>query len=141
MHVELLDRTVELDAERVEAPADEIRAQIAEYAAGERRAFDLPVALPSGFAGEVAAEMRAIPYGETRTYGEVADDLDTAAVAVGRACGTNPVPLVVPCHRVVGADSLGGYSAGDGLPFKRRLLELEGASVGREGCGQSDGRA
>ncbi|UPV74227.1 methylated-DNA--[protein]-cysteine S-methyltransferase [Halorussus limi] len=127
MHVELFGRRVELDADSVAASEDEIRAQVAEYAAGERREFDLSVATPEGFAGEVAAEMRAIPYGETRTYGDVAAALDSAPVAVGRACGANPVPLVVPCHRVVGADSLGGYSAGDGPALKRRLLELEGA--------------
>jgi methylated-DNA-[protein]-cysteine S-methyltransferase len=127
MHVELFGRRVELDADSVAASEDEIRAQVAEYAAGERRAFDLPVALADGFAGEVMAEMRAIPYGETRTYGDIAEALDSAPVAVGRACGANPVPLVVPCHRVVGADSLGGYSAGDGPALKRRLLELEGS--------------
>ena len=87
--------------------------------------------LAEGFAGEVMAEMQAIPCGETRTYGRIADALDTAPVAVGRACGANPVPLVVPCHRVVGADSLGGYSAGDGLALKRRLLDLEDAPRSR----------
>jgi len=131
MNVELFGRTVELDASRIDASdsAASIREQVREYAAGERRAFDLRVALPDGFTGAVMAEIQAIPYGETRTYGEIAEALDTAPVAVGRACGTNPVPLVVPCHRVVGADSLGGYSAGDGLALKERLLALEGASV------------
>jgi methylated-DNA-[protein]-cysteine S-methyltransferase len=74
------------------------------------------------------AAMAAIPYGETSTYGDLAQELDTAPVAVGTACSRNPVPLVVPCHRVVGVDSLGGYSAGDGLALKERLLELEGVS-------------
>jgi methylated-DNA-[protein]-cysteine S-methyltransferase len=125
MNVELFGQTVGLEASRIEAPEAEIETQIAEYAAGERREFDLPVQLVDGFTGEVMAAMTEIPYGETRTYGALARELDTAAVAVGRACGKNPVPLVVPCHRVVGADSLGGYSAGDGLPLKERLLELE----------------
>ncbi|WP_276301285.1 methylated-DNA--[protein]-cysteine S-methyltransferase [Halorussus lipolyticus] len=132
MNVEIFDRTVALDASRVSASEAEIRAQVEEYAAGERREFDLSVDLPEDFAGEVTAAMQNIPYGETRTYGEIAASLDTAPVAVGRACGANPVPLVVPCHRVVGADSLGGYSAGDGVAFKRRLLELEGAVPNRE---------
>ena len=127
MNVELFGQTVELDASRIEAPEAEIETQVAEYATGERREFDLPVRLADGFTGEVMAAMAEIPYGETRTYGELARELDTAAVAVGRACGKNPVPLVVPCHRVVGADSLGGYSAGDGLPLKERLLDLERA--------------
>lgn len=127
MDVELFGRTVEIDASRVEASEAEIRRQIAEYAAGERREFDMSVDLADGFTGEVMAAMAAIPYGETRTYGEIAVDLDTAAVAVGNACGRNPVPVVVPCHRVVGTNSLGGYSAGDGTALKERLLELETA--------------
>ena len=142
MNVELFGRTVELDERYVAAPEGELREQLAEFAAGQRRTFELPVRLPDGFAGEVMAEMRAIPYGETRTYGELADALDTAPVAVGQACGRNPVPLVVPCHRVVGADSLGGYSAGDGPALKRRLLELEGARESRwysETAGQLSG--
>jgi methylated-DNA-[protein]-cysteine S-methyltransferase len=73
-------------------------------------------------------EMSAIPYGETRTYGEIATALDSAPVAVGQACGSNPVPIVVPCHRVVGSDGgLHGYSAPGGVALKRRLLEHEGA--------------
>ena len=128
MTVELFGQQVELDAARIDAPEVEIETQIAEYAAGRRREFDLPVACPDGFTGEVVAAMAEIPYGETRTYGEVAAELDTAPVAVGNACGRNPVPLVVPCHRVVGADSLGGYSAGDGLALKEQLLDLEGVT-------------
>jgi methylated-DNA-[protein]-cysteine S-methyltransferase len=125
MTVELFGQLVELDASHIEASETEIESQIAEYAAGQRRDFDLPVTLLEGFTGEVMAAMAAISYGETRTYGKLARELDTAPVAVGNACGRNPVPLVVPCHRVVGVDSLGGYSAGDGLALKERLLELE----------------
>ena len=84
--------------------------------------------------------MAAIPYGETRTYGEIAAELDSAPIAVGGACGRNPVPVVVPCHRVVGSDGgLRGYSAADGIATKRRLLELEGAIAERPGAGRADG--
>ena len=131
MRVELFGQTVELDSGHVEAAEAEIREEVAEYAAGKRREFDLSVILADGFAGEVMAEMQTIPYGETRTYGEIASALDTAPVAVGRACGANPVPLVVPCHRVVGSSSLGGYSAGDGVALKERLLELEATPTSR----------
>jgi len=125
MRIELCGHAVDVDATRIDATDAEIREQVAEYAAGERRAFDLPVAVPDGFTGAVMDAMAAIPYGETRTYGELAAELDTAAVAVGQACGRNPVPVVVPCHRVVGTDSLGGYSAEGGLDLKARLLALE----------------
>ena len=132
MNAEPFGQTVELDASHVAASETEIREEVGEYAAGERQQFDLSVTLADGFAGEVMAEMQGIPCGETRTYGEIADALDTAPVAVGRACGANPVPLVVPCHRVVGADSLGGYSAGDGPALKRRLLDHEDAAWSRQ---------
>ena len=128
MNVDVFGRPIELDAARIGASEGEIRDQIAEYAAGERRAFDLAVEYPDSFTGDVMAAMSDIPYGETRTYGDLAAALDTAPVAVGSACGKNPVPLVVPCHRVVGRDSLGGYSAGDGTALKERLLALEGAT-------------
>jgi methylated-DNA-[protein]-cysteine S-methyltransferase len=102
-------------------------AQITEYLAGERRAFDLELA-PAGtpFQHEVWDALRAIPYGETVTYGELARRVGRpgASRAVGLANGRNPISIVVPCHRVVGADgTLTGY--GGGLERKRALLALE----------------
>lgn len=121
--------TFTLEESLVDEPADEIARHLREYERGERGAVDLSVRYPDGFTGRVMRAMSAIPYGETRTYGALAADLDTGPRAVGGACGRNPLPLVVPCHRVVGADSLGGYSndADDPLAVKRRLLVHEGA--------------
>jgi len=107
----------------------EVRAQLAEYFAGKRRRFDLRLS-PRGSAFERAVWERllAIPYGGTTSYGAIADKLGltNGARAVGRANGANPIPIVIPCHRVIGTDgTLTGY--GGGLPLKRALLELEGA--------------
>ena len=107
----------------------EAARQLSEYFAGARRAFDLPVA-PEGtpFRRRVWAAMQAIPYGQTRSYGDLARDLDSAPRAVGGACGANPIPLIIPCHRVVGAGgTLGGFSGGAGCDTKRQLLALESA--------------
>ena len=107
----------------------EAARQLTEYFAGTRRAFDLPLA-PAGspFRLRVWAAMQSIPYGETMSYGALARALGTAPRAVGGACGANPIPLVIPCHRVVGADgALGGFSGGAGCDTKRHLLALEGA--------------
>ena len=126
MELELLDGVVEIDATYVDEPPDEIRRQVREYERGERRTFDLSIRTPSSFTGEVMDAMAAIPYGETRTYGDLAATLDTAPIAVGQACGANPAPIVVPCHRVLGSDGgLHGYSAPGGLALKRRLLDHE----------------
>jgi methylated-DNA-[protein]-cysteine S-methyltransferase len=108
---------------------DEARRQLREYFAGERRQFDLPLA-PRGepFQQRVWQLLKQIPYGETRSYGRLARELGDPglAQAVGAANGRNPLSVVVPCHRVVGADgSLTGYAGG--LERKRALLELEGA--------------
>ena len=105
------------------------RVQLDEYFAGERRVFDLPLA-PRGtaFQREVWNALRDIPYGETISYAQLALRIGkpSAMRAVGAANGRNPLPIVVPCHRVIGADgSLTGF--GGGLPTKRFLLELEGA--------------
>jgi len=104
-----------------------VRVQLDAYFAGERETFDVPLALAgSPFQLAVWEQLRTIPYGETRTYGELATRLGqpSAARAVGLANGDNPVAVIVPCHRVIGADgSLTGF--GGGLERKRILLDLE----------------
>lgn len=101
------------------------------YFAGRLRRFSLPLApLGSAFSQRVWQELCRIPYGETRSYGEVAAALaqPKAARAVGAACGRNPLLIVIPCHRVLAADgSLHAYS--EGLALKKALLSLEGARV------------
>jgi methylated-DNA-[protein]-cysteine S-methyltransferase len=113
--------------QRDDASAADVVRQLGEYFSGERTVFDLPLH-PSGNELQLAVWrlMAEIPYGETRSYGALARQLGdrTLAQAVGAACGRNPLPVVVPCHRVVGADgSLVGF--GGGLPRKRFLLDLE----------------
>lgn len=103
--------------------------QLGAYFAGSLRAFDLPVALRPGLPGEVMLAMMAIPFGETRTYGDLARALDAPPQAVGQACGANPVPIIVPCHRVLGARGLGGFSAPGGVETKVALLRHEGAAA------------
>ncbi|MGW0435224.1 methylated-DNA--[protein]-cysteine S-methyltransferase [Micromonospora sp. NPDC003197] len=103
-------------------------AQLRAYFAGELTEFTVPLSVRRGsdFERAVWGEMTKIPYGETRTYGEVAKALGDpgAARAVGVACNRNPIPVIVPCHRIVGAGGkLVGF--GGGLPRKRKLLELE----------------
>lgn len=111
------------------APFRVAARQLAEYFAGRRERFDLPLA-PEGteFQRAVWQGLRRIPYGRTWSYAELAQRIGRprAMRAVGAANGANPLPIVVPCHRVIGADgSLTGF--GGGLPAKRLLLELEGA--------------
>ncbi|GAD53167.1 methylated-DNA--protein-cysteine methyltransferase [Halarchaeum acidiphilum MH1-52-1] len=124
--------TFPIDATLLDVGEATLRARIREYERDERESFDVEVAYPEGFLGDVMRAMAAIPYGETRTYGDLAETLDSAPVAVGQACGRNPVAIVVPCHRVVAADGLGGFSLDcpDALAVKRRLLDHEGARGG-----------
>lgn len=103
--------------------------QLAEYFAGERTSFDLPLDFGTGFQNEMRHAMVAIPFGETRTYGDLAKQLGRPAQAIGQACGANPIPIFVPCHRVLGANSLGGFSAPGGVETKVALLKLEGAGL------------
>jgi methylated-DNA-[protein]-cysteine S-methyltransferase len=114
---------------RDDAPLAEARTQLQAYFAGDRTDFDLPLA-PRGTAFQLRVweGLRTIPFGETISYAELARRIgDPRAVrAVGAANGRNPLPIILPCHRVIGADgSLTGY--GGGLPRKRILLELEGS--------------
>ncbi|MXY89681.1 MAG: methylated-DNA--[protein]-cysteine S-methyltransferase [Gammaproteobacteria bacterium] len=109
------------------APFAQAIEQLRAYFAGELERFDLPLA-PAGteFQRKVWAALQDIPYGETRSYGELARQVGNgkASRAVGAANGRNPIPVIIPCHRVVGSDgSLTGF--GGGLETKRRLLDLE----------------
>jgi methylated-DNA-[protein]-cysteine S-methyltransferase len=113
------------------APFDDARAQLAEYFAGQRRSFDLPLAMTgSAFQRLAWRALREIPYGETISYGEQARRIGAPADprAVGQANGRNPIAVIVPCHRVIGADgSLTGY--GGGVERKRLLLDLEAGAL------------
>lgn len=116
---------------RAPARLDPAARELDEYFAGRRRAFDLPLdlSLAKGFRLEVLEHLRGIGYGRTETYTEVALAAGSprAVRAVGSACATNPLPVIVPCHRVLRSDgSLGGYLGG--LDAKRALLDLEAAA-------------
>ncbi len=89
--------------------------------------FDLPFALGEGLQAAVRQAMAAIPIGETRTYGQIAKAVGAPAQAVGQACGANPLPILIPCHRVTGTDWFGGFSAPGGVETKAALLRHEGA--------------
>ena len=104
------------------------RDQLNAYFDGDATDFDLPLE-PAGspFQRRVWTAMREIPAGGTETYGSLADRIDGIARAVGTACGRNPIPIIIPCHRVVAANGLGGYSGDGGLETKVALLRLEGA--------------
>ena len=123
-----LKRPVQPDAKRIKPYAREL----SEYLNGKRTAFTIPVdwTFFTHFQREALQAVYRIPYGETRTYIDIAREINRplAYRAVGAANAMNPMPLVIPCHRVIGADSkLHGYGGGEGLPTKEWLLRLEGA--------------
>ena len=105
--------------------------QLNEYFDGTRKDFDLPLK-PWGTAFDKAVwrEMLRIPCGEVRTYGDLAKRLDAPARAIGTACGRNPIPVIIPCHRVVGTGNLGGFSGAGGVETKIALLGIEGNELG-----------
>lgn len=102
-------------------------AQLADWFAGRRRGFDLPLDWGTGLNAAVRRAMAAIPMGETRSYGDIARAVGAPAQAVGRACGANPLPILIPCHRVTGTNWFGGFSAPGGVETKAALLRFEGA--------------
>lgn len=107
----------------------ETATQIRSYFDRSLTVFDLPLNVQSTrFQREICAAMSAIPFGETRTYGDLAKELDTPAQAIGQGCGGNPIPLIIPCHRVLGASNLGGFSGTHGIETKVALLKHEGAA-------------
>jgi methylated-DNA-[protein]-cysteine S-methyltransferase len=123
-------RHVRHDVDDVPPILKETAAQLEEYFAGERTEFDVTMELDgTPFQLEVWAELRRIPYGETISYGELARRVGRprGPRAVGQANGRNPIPIIVPCHRVLASNGIGGY--GGGLPVKRALLAVEGVTA------------
>jgi methylated-DNA-[protein]-cysteine S-methyltransferase len=104
--------------------------QLNDYFDGKRQEFDLPLD-PEGsdFQKAVWQAMCEIPAGKTRTYGSVANELESAAQPVGTACGANPIPIIIPCHRIVAKEGLGGFSGQGGVETKKQLLRLEGVAI------------
>ena len=126
----VMEEDLEDEGYAIEADGDRtarVREELSEYVGGRRKTFDAPLAFAgSEWQKAVWIELTRIPFGETRSYGEIADTLGRpgAARAVGRANASNVLPLVVPCHRVIAADgTLGGFNGG--LHLKERLLEHE----------------
>ena len=125
-----LKRPIQSDAKKIKPYVKEL----AEYLDGKRHAFTIPIdwTLLRPFQREALQTVFRIPYGETRTYLDIAVEINRprAYRAVGRANATNPMPLVIPCHRLIGTDGkLHGYGGGEGLKTKEWLLKLEGAVI------------
>jgi methylated-DNA-[protein]-cysteine S-methyltransferase len=102
-------------------------AQLQAYFDGRLRRFDLPLDWGTGLNMAVRRAMADIPQGETHTYGQIAKLVGAPAQAVGQACGANPLPIIIPCHRVTGTAWFGGFSAPGGVETKAALLRHEGA--------------
>jgi len=123
MEIRINNEAVEIRERLLDKSSEEIRKQVRQYLDKERTWFNFEVELSKDFTDQVLREIQAIPYGSKKTYGEIADNIDSSAIAVGQACGRNPVPVIIPCHRVVSANGLGGYKYSSKL--KKYLLDLE----------------
>jgi O-6-methylguanine DNA methyltransferase len=130
LYLRKINRPIESNAKKIAPYAKELR----EYLSGKRSAFTIPIdwSLFRSFQREALQAVFRIPYGETSTYHDIAVEIGrpNASRAVGRANATNPMPIVIPCHRVIGRDGkLHGYGGGEGLKTKEWLLKLEGAVI------------
>ncbi|MEM6609365.1 MAG: methylated-DNA--[protein]-cysteine S-methyltransferase [Pseudomonadota bacterium] len=104
-------------------------SEIASYFAGDREVFTVPIRVTApGLTGRVMQALQDIPFGHTKSYGDLARELHASAQAVGQACGANSIPILVPCHRVIAASGLGGFSAPGGIETKVALLKHERAA-------------
>ena len=132
--VEFVDCGRESDVRQLQGLAREAFLQLKGYCKNAHAGFDLPLqAAGSAFQKRVWRELQRIPSGQVKTYGDIAARLKTSPRAVGNACRRNPIALVVPCHRVVSAQGIGGYSgatSGPEIRRKRQLLQHEGLEIG-----------
>ncbi len=130
MKIELKGEPIELDNSLLLDPEAKVRREINSYLAGNLTKFTISYKTPNNYTGKVMSALSEIPYGETKTYGDIANKIDSSAIAVGQACGRNPLPLVVPCHRVVKSNGLGGYlGKSEGSEIKKMLLDLESSNI------------
>lgn len=107
----------------------EATSQLRAYFEGTLTEFDLPLEVKgSEFQKKICDAMYAIPFGDTVEYGDIARKLSAPAQAIGQGCGANPIPVIIPCHRVLSASGLGGFSGGTGIETKVWLLRHEGAA-------------
>lgn len=124
LQVTVADTTLSIEDERIDGDIEE---RLEQYMSGERVVFDEAVGLSdlTLFQQQVLSAIRTVPYSETVTYGELAEQIGRPAAvrAVANACGVNPVPVVIPCHRIVAQDGLGGYA--EGTAAKKALIALE----------------
>lgn len=127
--VEIVKEDNNIDGKNLPEHFFKAQTQLREFFSGERKEFDLPLK-PEGTEFQLAVwnEMLKIPYGETVSYGEIGQRIQRpkAYQAIGAACGKNPIPFIIPCHRVVAANGIGGFSLG--LQSKENLLNLESCS-------------
>jgi methylated-DNA-[protein]-cysteine S-methyltransferase len=124
---------VAIDDSARNSPVALAAQQLAEYFAGQRQDFDLPVARLRSERGMILRQgIASVPYGETRTYGGLAHELASAPRAVGQACRRNPLPIIIPCHRVTSSAGPEFYSGGDGPATKAWLINFEARYAGKE---------
>ncbi|MFB6216287.1 MAG: methylated-DNA--[protein]-cysteine S-methyltransferase, partial [Candidatus Aenigmatarchaeota archaeon] len=109
MEAQVFGTVIEIDESFTSYSREPIKQQLREYLEGSRTSFDIAIDYPDSFTGKVMRELAKIPYGETVTYGELSSRLNSSAIAVGQACGRNPIPVILPCHRVVAENGLGGF--------------------------------
>lgn len=126
--IDFLDGTTAVSAAHDPCAGEAVR-QLQAYFSGERRQFDIPLHIPGTvFRQRVWRALQAIPYGETRSYGDLARELSSSPRAVGGACRANPIPIIIPCHRILARHGMGGYdgdTAGESILIKQWLLAHE----------------
>jgi len=129
MKVKICKSSVEIDESFILDSEYKLRKEVNEYLNGNLKKFSVRYNTPDNFTGAVMNALADIPYDSTCTYGEIANRIDSSPIAVGQGCGNNPLPILVPCHRVVRSNGVGGYlGESDNSNFKKMLIDLESSN-------------